>query len=110
MGFFWVFFLVPLQFSSTINLVLIASLVMTLRHPSQQPCMLASKNSIDGCLCASLMIKNVSLTQNVQKNMNDNPFSDYVTFSDWSVIVLGKNNMSSNMCSLILQAIITLHV
>lgn len=101
-GFFWWFFFVPLQFSSTINLVLITSLVMTLHHASQQPCMLASKNSIEGCLCASLMMtKNVSLTQNVQKNMNDNPFSDYVKFSGWSVLVLGKN-MSSNMYSLIL--------
>lgn len=97
-----IFFFVPLQFSSTINLVLITSLVMTLHHASQQPCMLASKNSIEGCLCASLMMtKNVSLTQNVQKNMNDNPFSDYVKFSGWSVLVLGKN-MSSNMYSLIL--------
>lgn len=80
---------VPLQFSSTIYLMLIASLLMTLLHLSWQLCMLASNHSIKGCLCTSLMMtKNVKLTQNMQKHMNDNLFSDYVKFSNWHFIVL----------------------
>ena len=87
-GFLFGVFSVPLQFCNAIYLMLIVSLLMTLHYPSQQLCMLASNHSINCCLCASLMTKNVSLTQNMQKNMNDNPFSDYVEYSDWNFIVL----------------------
>lgn len=49
------FSFVPLQFSDTIYLMLIASLLMTLHHPSWQLCMLASNHSIKGYFYASLM-------------------------------------------------------
>lgn len=67
--------------SNTILLLLLASSLTTLHHPPRHLWELASNHSLKGCLWASLMMtRNASLTQNIQENVNDNPFSDYIKF------------------------------